>query len=522
MALLPINTEIQTYLNTLCCGKCQIDISGIVFPTQVIWNDGTQDFTSPMLNDTNDLIGFVNTVNPSYEAEISGTNLLIVSTQCGVETVIMLIPPVVETFTVTNNDNGTATVTWTTSFANTVELFINGVSQGVFPVNGNNTFTLPLGTYTFDIVATNNVGTDTDTITLDVLNNLYLYRYITDGAKPQVFTQNGTIFKTIWGDGVVDTSNTHTYAVSPSTYEVFVYFTVPPTIITHNIDNNILDTISVPVATTQYYVDNNNLSDFYLSPNNFTAFRAVGNGLNSVDLSNHTNLQTLDLGTNNLTSLDLSSNPNLVNLLFYANPISAIDLSNNDNISVLLCYSCNLTNLTVSNMLNLTNLNCGINSISTLDLTMNTNLSILSITNTPMTSINLTNNTLLNTLNAINGALTTISLTTNVALQYLYLSGCDLTALNISANTNLRTLWINGNLISTLDITNNPLLKDLRANACSLDVTSVSDILIKLDTFGLTNGYCRLDLQIPAAIPNSAGQLAKLSLISKGWTVLTD
>lgn len=521
MAILPINTDIQAYLNKICCGKCIIDISGITFPTQVVWNNGIQ-FTSPMLNNTNDLIGFVNTVNASYEAEVSGTNLLIVSNQCGVETIMMLIPPVVDTFTVTNNDNGTATVTWTTSYADTVEIFINGISQGIFPVNGNNTFTLPLGTYTFDIVATNNVGTDTDTITLDVLNDLYLYRYITDGAKPQLFTQNGTIFKTIWGDGVVDTSNTHTYAVAPSSYEVFVYFTVPPTVITHNTDNNILDTISVPVATTQYYVDYNNLSDFYLSPNNFTAFRAVGNGLNSVNLSNHTNLQILDLGVNNLLTLDVSSNPNLVNIQFYGNPISVIDLSNNDNISILRCQSCNLTSLTVSNMLNLTDLNCSGDSINTLDVTINTNLSILAISNTPITSIDLTNNTLLKTFNAANGSLTSVDLTNNTILEILYLNSCDLTSLDISTNTLLKTLWIHGNLIATLDITNNPLLKDLRANNCSLDVASVSDILVKLDSFGLTNGYCRLDLQIPTAIPNPAGQLAKLSLISKGWTVLTN
>lgn len=109
----------------------------------------------------------------------------------------------------------------------------------------------------------------------------------------------------------------------------------------------------------------------------------------------------------------------------------------------------------------------------------------------------------LHELNAPNNSLTSISLPSGLTnLSLLILDNNTLTDFVIPADCTALTF---------LSLINNAITS----------VSSINNILIKLDNSGLSNGYLYLNGGTNA-IPASAGLAAKSSLESKGWTVIVN
>jgi len=92
--------------------------------------------------------------------------------------------------------------------------------------------------------------------------------------------------------------------------------------------------------------------------------------------------------------------------------------------------------------------------------------------------------------------------------------GNTISTLDVSANTALVTLDCSSNSLTNLSITNNTALTTLRCDGNSLVAGDIDNIVIQLDTNGLSNGT----LDIPLG-RTAASDAAKASLQGKGWTV---
>ena len=94
-----------------------------------------------------------------------------------------------------------------------------------------------------------------------------------------------------------------------------------------------------------------------------------GNNISSLNLSNNTELEYLEIGNyvvlsygNNITSIDLSNNVKLEDIHLNNNKLSNIDLSNNVNLKYLSCRNNNLSSLDISNNVNLTSMQSSLNT----------------------------------------------------------------------------------------------------------------------------------------------------------------
>ena len=135
-----------------------------------------------------------------------------------------------------------------------------------------------------------------------------------------------------------------------------------------------------------------------------------------------------------------------------------------------------------------------------------------------ISTIDLSKATALERLNARINNFTTLDVSLNTALTELIVRNNDLLAtLDISTNVQLEMVQANSTIISTISLANNPLLLDVRLYNMELTSVVLDQIVIDLDTHGLSNG----DLQIR----NNAEELTLASLtaynnlIVKGWTI---
>ncbi|MDA0980346.1 MAG: hypothetical protein O2852_03200 [Bacteroidetes bacterium] len=117
--------------------------------------------------------------------------------------------------------------------------------------------------------------------------------------------------------------------------------------------------------------------------------------IDSINLSQNTDLQFLDASGNTITDIDLSNNPMLEYLTFNFNQLSEIDLSNNSLLKDLWINNNNLTSLDLTVNDSLISLRCSLNDITELDLSNKPNLelvfcednniSVLDVNNSPFT-----------------------------------------------------------------------------------------------------------------------------------------
>jgi hypothetical protein len=100
--------------------------------------------------------------------------------------------------------------------------------------------------------------------------------------------------------------------------------------------------------------------------------------------------------------------------------------------------------------------------------------------------------------------------------------------LDVSSGTNFNGAWFDCNSLTTFPAgmfdscsTSNSSAFSFAWQSCALNQTSVDNILVSLDTSGITNKIVHINGGTSSA-PGAAGLAAKASLEGKGWTVLTN
>lgn len=114
------------------------------------------------------------------------------------------------------------------------------------------------------------------------------------------------------------------------------------------------------------------------------------------------------------------------------------------------------------------------------------------------------------------GAVTKIDVTKIITLTKLSIIPSLITSIDISKNVDLVNLLITGSNLASIDISNNPDLQFINLSADLFSVTNVNDILIQLDSNGISNGTLTLS---GAPQPTGSGITARDNLIAKGWTI---
>ena len=190
---------------------------------------------------------------------------------------------------------------------------------------------------------------------------------------------------------------------------------------------------------TSLNLSNNPIETINLSQNtNLASLQLDGTKLKNINVTKNTKLEQLWLGDNeaysqcrnNITSLDLSKNTNLKRLKLYKLHIKKLNLTKNTKLETLIVkYS-------------------GLESI---DLSKNTKLTEVDLQNNNLKKLNVTKNINLKELVAVKNQLTSINVSKNVNLESLYLGYNKLTSLDVSKNTKLKELEV---------LTNNNITKE--------------------------------------------------------------
>ena len=204
-----------------------------------------------------------------------------------------------------------------------------------------------------------------------------------------------------------------------------------------------------------------------------TEFRIPFCNCTSIDLSQNTALEILDINGNSLTNLDVSQNTLLEEFSCGSNELTSLDVSQNTALTELICYGNQLTSLDVSQNIALESLWCQSNQLTSLDVSQNTLLEGLSCRNNQLTSLDVSQNTLLEGLSCYNNQLTSLDVSQNTLLEGLSCENNELTSLDVSQNTALLVLHCSNNQLSSLDLCNTPLV-DLDCNDNQLTFLDLS------------------------------------------------
>ncbi|RLD83512.1 MAG: hypothetical protein DRJ10_03340, partial [Bacteroidetes bacterium] len=175
-----------------------------------------------------------------------------------------------------------------------------------------------------------------------------------------------------------------------------------------NISNqNILDITGLQdfIALNLLNCSGNQIDSLEVSQNtNLTSLVCANNLLDSLALSDNITLQILDFSSNQLTKIDVSNNTALEVLDFSSNQFTEIDLSSNTALEILDFSSNQFTEIDVSNLMALTSLTCNSNGLTGLDLSNNGNLTSVNMASNQLTTlyVNNGNNNILTAFNATN------------------------------------------------------------------------------------------------------------------------
>lgn len=246
-------------------------------------------------------------------------------------------------------------------------------------------------------------------------------------------------------------------------------------------------------ATVTCSVSPQGMVKIYGNPADIHYFDAEGCYIRSIDLSQLTALEGLDLAHNELRSLDLSPNTRLQAVTVSDNPfteatplvigrekpdlmlleMSMIDwlsptfnLSDYPSMISFEAYSCpTLTSIDPTGCPALQRLTVDVTPIETVDLSRNPMLLILNVADTRVTSLDLSANTKLQQLYCGHDGhayssykIKELDLSHNPDLYYLFCSSNALTALDLSHNPELFDLSANSNLLTSLDLSANTKL----------------------------------------------------------------
>lgn len=235
---------------------------------------------------------------------------------------------------------------------------------------------------------------------------------------------------------------------SVTTYKPYTY-TFPDDIVSHAIF-----LYGSPQAIKNLTLSDNGLILLNVTRNaSLTTLYCMDNNLDALNLTGCQSLKTLYIANNELSSIDIKDIP-LEVLRADNNQLRTIDVTENSELSSLNVGKNKITKLYLDKNTNLKNLDVSFNRITDLDLSQNTKLSFISLEDLPIETINDT---------PINKA----SFSAFYDLRELNIANTDFDSLDLSNNKSLLGINISGTAISQLDVSQLPI-QYLRATRSKL------------------------------------------------------
>ncbi len=193
-------------------------------------------------------------------------------------------------------------------------------------------------------------------------------------------------------------------------------------------------------------------------------------------------LSISELQNSDISYLDMSLVPWLKYLDCYNQngQIDSINLSQNTDLQFLDASGNTITDLDLSNNTMLEYLTCNFNQISDIDLSNNLLLKDISMSYNSLTSLDLTLNDSLNALGCSWNAITELDLSNKPNLEFVFCEHNTLSVLELSNVPELVRVWCTDNQISELDVLNKPNLEQLMAGnnlLSSLDLSSCGSLI---------------------------------------------
>ena len=200
----------------------------------------------------------------------------------------------------------------------------------------------------------------------------------------------------------------------------------------------------------------------------------------TIDLSDLTELENLEMGSGTIKNLNLSSNTNLKTFCCVCPVIESIDVSNNPELETFQCVESNLASLDLTHCPKLEKLFCDKNKLKSLDLSKNTALTLVNCSENQLTSLDVSKNTALENLFIHDNKVGELDISNNSKLKWLECDRCDLEELDTSKNANIEYIDCSGNSITSLDLSKNPALSCLTAydnEIASIDLSKNTELL---------------------------------------------
>ena len=299
-----------------------------------------------------------------------------------------------------------------------------------------------------------------------------------------------------------------------------------PQLMQNTLDEPVVDGVAInetnfPDAAFRNYIKTNFDKDDSSSLNAeeisaATFFPLSNEGITKLDgIGYFTSLKHLSCSRNpELKTIDVSNNTSLEVLDISYTGVSSIDVSNNANLEELSCTETKIKTLDTSHNPNLKELNCGLNGLTLLNIRSNPLLEILTCHENNLTSLDLSSNPNLRELTCYNNQLISLDLSANTNLTKLTCSNNKLSSLDLTANNALTELVCGGNHLTSLDLSNKELITTLYCGQLKTN-TAYEHELAKKQTATASaiwkNGVCQLDLGSLAG-----GSSANIAVVSGG------
>ena len=176
--------------------------------------------------------------------------------------------------------------------------------------------------------------------------------------------------------------------------------------------------------------------------------------IDSINLSQNSDLQFLDASGNTITYLDLSNNPMLEYLRINFNQLSEIELSNNTFLEHIWINNNNLTSLDLSNNHMLEYLGVNVNQLSEIDLSNKPNLASVFCEDNNISVLNINNVPSLNSLWCSGNQISELDVLNKPNLEQLFAGDNLLTSLDLSSCGSLIWIWLYSNQLFELNVAN--------------------------------------------------------------------
>ena len=215
--------------------------------------------------------------------------------------------------------------------------------------------------------------------------------------------------------------------------------------------------------------------------------------ITQLDLSTHTQLDTVIVSVTDIVTLDLRNSNNLHYLVFQQGPADTLILPPNlSNLNYVTVNNTNLDSLpSLVGAVNLQTLRISLTGTRNLDLSSLTGLKYLYAESNQITQVDLSNLPVLERLNIGANQLTQLDCRSNPLLEWLTVAGNNLTSIDLSNNPVLDYLTVGNNNLTTIDISNNALLTTFYGsynNLSSIDLTNNTELsFINLQNTPLTH-----------------------------------